>query len=62
MSVKKLANIYAEHFSAILDKAAKRLWQIKHIGFNRDGLRPETTLKLYKLLVRPILIAELVKF
>ena len=25
------------------------------MGFNRDGLRPETALKLYKLLIRPIL-------
>ena len=55
MSTKKLANIYVEHFNVILDKASKRLWQIKHIGFSRDGLRPETALKLYKLLIRPIL-------
>ena len=55
MSTKKLANLYAEHFNVILDKARKRLWQIKHIGFSRDGLRPETALKLYKLLIRPIL-------
>ena len=55
MSTKKLANIYVEHFNVILDKASKRLWQIKHIGFSRDGLRPQTAIKLYKLLVRPIL-------
>ena len=55
MSTKKLANLYVEHFDVILDKARKRLWQIKHIGFSRDGLRPETALKLYKLLIRPIL-------
>ena len=44
-----------EHFNAILDKARRRLWQIKHVGFSRDGLRPETALKLYKLLIRPVL-------
>ena len=55
MSTKKLANLYVEHFNVILDKAEKRLWQIKHVGFSRDGLRPETAIKLYKLLVRPIL-------
>ena len=55
MSAKKLAKIYEQHFDVILDKAEKRLWQIKHIGFSRDGLRPETALKLYKLLIRPIL-------
>ena len=42
-------------FYVILEKASKRLWQIKHIGFSKDGLRPETALKLYKLLIRPIL-------
>ena len=26
MSTKKLANLYVEHFSVILDKAKKRLW------------------------------------
>ena len=55
MSTKKLANIYSEHFNVILEKARKKLWQIKHVGFSRDGLRPETALKLYKLLIRPIL-------
>ena len=43
------------HFRVVLDKARKRLWQIKHIGFSKDGLGPETALKLYKLLIRPIL-------
>ena len=55
MSTKKLANLYVDHFKVILEKASKRLWQIKHVGFSRDGLRPETALKLYKLLIRPIL-------
>ena len=55
MSTKNLANIYSEHFNVILEKTRKRLWQIKHIGFSKDGLRPETALKLYKLLIRPIL-------
>ena len=36
-------------------KAEKRLHCITHYGFHRDGLRPETAIKLYKLMVRPIL-------
>ena len=28
---------------------------IKHFGFHNDGLRPGTALKLYKLLIRPIM-------
>ena len=39
----------------MLEKAKKRLQCIKHYGFHRDGLRPETAIKMYKLLVRPIL-------
>ena len=38
-----------------MNKARKRSWQIKHVGFNRDGLKPETALKLYKLIIRSIL-------
>ena len=55
LSTKNVSNLYVEHFIAILDKARRRLWQIKHVGFDKDGLRPETALKLYKLLIRPVL-------
>ena len=55
LSTRNITNIYADHFNLILDRAHKRLWQIKHVGFTKDGLRPETALKLYTLLVRPIL-------
>ena len=39
----------------MLEKAHKRLQCIKHYRFHRDGLRPETAIKMYKLWVRPIL-------
>ena len=41
LSTKRLANIYVEHFRVVLDKARKRLWRIKHIGFSKDGLGPD---------------------
>ena len=55
LSTRNITNLYVDHFNSVLDKAKKRLRQIKHVGFTRDGLRPETALKLYKLLIRPIL-------
>ena len=55
LSTRNITNIYVDHFNLILNRAHKRLWQIKHVGFTKDGLRPETALKLYTLLIRPIL-------
>ena len=51
----KLTNSYVEHFNVIFDNASNRLWQITHIGFSKDGLRPEPALKHYQLLIWPIL-------
>ena len=38
-----------------IEKAKQRLHCISLYGFHRDGLKPETAMKLYKLMVRPIL-------
>ena len=48
-------NLYTDHFKKTIEKAEKRLHCIAHFGFHRDGLRPKTAIKLYKLMVRPIL-------
>ena len=55
ISSKNQTNLYLSHFKNALEKAEKRLHCISHYGFYRDGLRPETAIKLYKLMVRPIL-------
>ena len=39
----------------VLEKAEVRANAIRHTGFHRDGLRPETSIGMYKTLVRPIL-------
>ena len=52
---RRLTSLYTDYFNKIKQKADKRLQCIKHWGFHKDGLRPETALKLYKLLIRPIL-------
>ena len=55
ISTKNQTNLYIEHFKKIIEKAKKRLHCISHYGFHRDELKPETAMKLYKLMVRPIM-------
>ena len=55
ISNKNQTNLYIEHFKNTIETAEKRFHRIFHNGFHRDGLRPETAIKLYKLMVRPIL-------
>ena len=47
--------LYKEHFTKIMEKAKRRIQCIKHLGYHKDGLRPETAIKMYKVLVRPLL-------
>ena len=54
-STRRVTSLYLEFFSNVIKKAEKRLQCIKHYGFHRDGLKPKTAIKFYKLLVRPIL-------
>ena len=55
LSSKRLTNLYTSHFKQVLLKAERRLHCIRHYGFHKDGLRMETAVRMYKLLVRPIL-------
>ena len=52
---QRLTSLYTDYFNKIKQKANQRLQCIKQWGFHKDALRPETALKLYKLLIRPIL-------
>ena len=47
--------LYKVHFEKILEKALARTHCIRHLGFHKDGLRPQTAIRMYKVLVRPIL-------
>ena len=38
-----------------MEKAERRLQCIRHLGFHEDGLRIDTAIRMYKILVRPIL-------
>ena len=46
-------SLFTHHISSIFEKAEKRVNCIRHFGFQGDGLRPETSVKMYKTLVRP---------
>ena len=47
--------MYGKHIEQILEKAEARMNAIRHMGFQRDGLRPESTIRMYNFLIRPIL-------
>ena len=48
-------SLYSKHISQIIAKAETRVNATRHMGFHSDGLRPETSIKMYKVIVRPIL-------
>ena len=47
--------LYREHFTRVMEKAERRIQCIKHLGYHQDGLRPQTAIRMYKILVRPLL-------
>ena len=47
--------LYREHFNRVKEKAERRIQCIKHLGYHQDGLRPQTAIRMYKTLVRPLL-------
>ena len=50
-----VTNLFKEHFNLITEKAKAVAASIRNYGLSMDGFRIEATIKLYKLLVRPIL-------
>ena len=54
-SRNRLTTLYGKHMEKILEKAEPRLNVIRHMGYQKDGLRQETSISMYKTLVRPLL-------
>ena len=54
-SNKRQTSLITHHISTILEKADRRVNCIRHFGFQRDGLRPATSVMMYITLIRPIL-------
>ena len=51
----RLTSLITKHVEHVIGKAEKRVNCIRHYGFQSDGLRPQTSIEMYKILVRPIL-------
>ena len=52
---KYVTNLFKDHFDYILKKAKIRAAAIRGFGFSKNGFRVKSSVRLYKLLVRPIL-------
>ena len=52
---KYVTNLFRAHLSTILEKARVKAAIIRRHGFHEDGLRISTAIKLYKLVIRPLL-------
>ena len=52
LSRSRLTSLYGKHIAKVIDKAETRANIIRHIkGFHSDGVRPETTVRKYKILL-----------
>ena len=52
---KYVTNLFKSHFEYILNKAKTKAAAIRAFGFSKNGFRVKSSVRLYKLLVRPIL-------
>ena len=50
-----VTNLFKDHFDFILKKAKTRAAAIRGFGFSKNGFRLKSSVKLYKLMIRPIL-------
>ena len=48
-------NLFRQHFVNIIENAKIKTAIIRRYGFHEDGLRINTAIKMYKLIVRPVL-------
>ena len=55
ISNRRQTSLITHHISSILKKAERKVNCIRHLGFKSDGMRPATSVNLYKTLVRPVL-------
>ena len=55
LSRRTLTTLYRNHITKVLKKAEARVNVIRHLGYHSDGLRPQTSIAMYKTLVRPTL-------
>ena len=55
LSSRYVTNLFKDHFQSILQRARTKAAAIRGLGFSKNGLRIKSSIKLYKLQVRPLL-------
>ena len=55
LTSKYVNNLFRAHFSTIIERAKVKAGIIRRHGFHEDGLRLKTAVKMYKLIIRPVL-------
>ena len=55
LTSKYVTNLYRTHFSQVMERAKVKAAIIGKHGFHEDGLRISSVIKLYKLVIRPLL-------
>ena len=55
LSRSRLTSLYSKHIEKVLEKAETKTSAMRHLGYHRDGFRPETSVGMYKTLVTPTL-------
>ena len=50
-----VTNLFRTHFSDIVERSKLKASVIRGHGFHEDGLRISTAIRLYKLIIRPLL-------
>ena len=55
LSSKYITNLFRHHYDKITEKSRIKSAILKRHGFHEDGLRLNTAIRLYKLVIRPVL-------
>ena len=55
LSSKYITNLFRQHYAKITEKARIKSAILKRHGFHENGLRLSTAIRLYKLVIRPVL-------
>ena len=55
LSRSRLTSLYSKHIEKVLEKAEAKTSAMRHLGYHSDGFRPETSVGMYKTIVRPTL-------
>lgn len=55
LSSKYITNLFRKHYADIAERATIKAAIISRHGFHEDGLRLHTAVRLYKLVIRPVL-------